>query len=161
MMQAVDFFLNTRAGNVLFYAVIMAVTAGLSFSSGENCQRKLISWQFFSWVGANLAFTVFGPHEALWLTTAWNVVIVINIAALARKHQCRTSWEVARLYCLQFAIVALAAYLHDPGSALFFGALNVVFMARMLVTGGPGAMALVGKARDRSDSVIHWPPRYA
>ena len=156
LASALDWATNTRTGAVTLYGLVVSVVAGLSLVARQECNVKLAWWQALGWMAANLIFAAAGPGEVLWITAATNTVVVLNLVPVAIRHSCRTTWEVIRLYCLQFVVLVVAALYHDEGTPLCFAVLNIIFLMRMVVTGGASGLALAREARNRRERVDNW-----
>lgn len=129
-------------GWLAVYTLLMCLMLIFAWGSRNEITQKVALLQLLSWVMCNVAYARFGSDMAALINPSIDAGICLCIAVIGFHARNWLALWVVILFMLEVAISvgvlgSIFAFGGKPGY-LYFGALNAVFVGRMLVTGMVG-----------------------
>jgi hypothetical protein len=136
-------FTPDRLASSAFYGALTVVMLMLAWRSKSNALLEIGMWIATAWAIDTIAFYVFGPRDEPFIAPTIDAMIAAMIGGVAIRYHSRIAWSVVAIFVLSGAAVVAGFLAHSQGSWLYFLVLNVLFAARLLVTGGAAVHDMV------------------
>ena len=139
--------METRLAISLFYGLMTAAGLAMAWRSRSPALISCMTYMGLAWVGNTLVFYAIGPRWAPYVSPTIDVMVAAAIAFyVAWPMHSRAAWGVFWIYVLSGATVVAAFLAHRQGEVIYYGSLNVLFMARLAIVVGTAVHDLVVRA---------------
>lgn len=114
------------------------------WASGAHVLQKLGLVLLVSWASSNVAQAILGFDGAPYVTPAIDAVLAIIVAMLGVKNRSHVALAVVAIFFVQ-AGVHIVGFVADTNSSYaYYLALNLLFLAQLVVVGGAGVARTMG-----------------